>query len=417
MSSFSELIKSFDKTRDYVRDFFIYGFKVRSDFSRKSKRTYDDERRRAESWLSEHIRYKDSTRGRQVSLSVDSGHITENPLYQAYYAKSFTDNDIRLHFFLLDLLSDGKSLTLAGITEGLQREYGAAFDVQTVRGKLREYCSEGLILAEKQGRSTVYRLSPDTVDHVLEEYPGLDDALRFFSEVQPFGVIGNSILKSAGLRNEVFLQKHHAIVRALEDEMLCTVLDAMGTHKSLQFQVYSSRAALSGDAEGREEACIPLQIFTSVQTGRRYLVGYVPAYGRFNAFRLDFLREVKPGSQCAEYDSYAETLRQNLPRLFGVSFGSRRADGTLSPLTVTLHIGKDEGFIRERIARELRCGTCAELDAQTVRLTLDVFDPKEALPWLRTFTGRILSIEGGSDAVQKQFQDDLTRMHALYKEV
>ena len=59
----------------------------------------------------------------------------------------------------------------------------------------------------------------------------------------------------------------------------------------------------------------------------------------------------------------------------------------------------------------------AELDAQTVRLTLNVFDPKEALPWLRTFTGRILSIEGGSDAMQKQFQDDLTRMHALYKEV
>ena len=417
MSSFSELIKNFDKTRDYVRDFFIYGFKVRSDFSRKSKRTYDNERRRAESWLSEHIRYEDSTRGRQVSLTVDSGHIAENPLYQAYYAKSFTDNDIRLHFFLLDLLSDGKPQTLTGLTEGLLREYGAFFDVQTVRGKLREYCGEGLILADKQGHSTFYRLSPDTVESYLEEFPGLDDALRFFSEVQPFGVIGSSILKSAGLHNDVFLQKHNAIVRTLEDEMLCTVLDAIAAHRSLHFRVYSSRAALCGAIEGREGACIPLQIFTSVQTGRRYLIGYVPAYGRFNAFRLDFLREVKPGETCVDFEQYAEGLRRNLPRLFGVSFGSRQEDGTVTPLTVTIHIGTDEGFIRERIARELRCGICETLDTQTVRLTLDVFDPKEVLPWLRTFTGRILSVEGGSAAVREQFSSDLARMHDMYKEV
>ncbi len=45
MSGFSELIKNFDKTRDYIRDFFIYGFKVRNDFDRKSLRTYDDEKR------------------------------------------------------------------------------------------------------------------------------------------------------------------------------------------------------------------------------------------------------------------------------------------------------------------------------------------------------------------------------------
>ena len=89
----------------------------------------------------------------------------------------------------------------------------------------------------------------------------------------------------------------------------------------------------------------------------------------------------------------------------------------MTPLTVTIHIGTDEGFIRERIARELRCGICETLDTQTVRLTLDVFDPKEVLPWLRTFTGRILSVEGGSAAVREQFSSDLARMHDMYKEV
>ena len=71
MSRFSELIKNFDKTRDYVRDFFIYGFKMRNDFERKSSRTYDDEKRRVESWLGNYVRYDDSQRGRQMSITVD----------------------------------------------------------------------------------------------------------------------------------------------------------------------------------------------------------------------------------------------------------------------------------------------------------------------------------------------------------
>ena len=54
MSEFQELIKNFDKIRDYMRQFYVYGFKVRSDFDAKSARTYDNERRRVESWLGEY---------------------------------------------------------------------------------------------------------------------------------------------------------------------------------------------------------------------------------------------------------------------------------------------------------------------------------------------------------------------------
>ena len=50
MSEFQELVKSFPKTREYVRDFFVYGFKTRNEFKGKSPRTYDNERRRLESW-------------------------------------------------------------------------------------------------------------------------------------------------------------------------------------------------------------------------------------------------------------------------------------------------------------------------------------------------------------------------------
>ena len=39
MKEFSELVKRFDRIRTYVRDFYVYGFKTREDYSDGSGRT------------------------------------------------------------------------------------------------------------------------------------------------------------------------------------------------------------------------------------------------------------------------------------------------------------------------------------------------------------------------------------------
>ena len=41
MSSYSELIKNFERIRAYMREFYIYGIKSREDYKSKSTRTYD----------------------------------------------------------------------------------------------------------------------------------------------------------------------------------------------------------------------------------------------------------------------------------------------------------------------------------------------------------------------------------------
>ncbi|MCM1314767.1 MAG: hypothetical protein NC244_05295 [Alistipes senegalensis] len=181
MGSFSELVKNFDKTRNYIRDFFIYGFKVRSDFERKSSRTYDDEKRRIESWLSDYIKHDNSERGKQVSISLDSGSISENPLYNAYYSKSFTANDIKLHFFIIDVLSDGTSMTVNEITDKIYELYNELFETQTIRIKLREYAEEGIIIIRKKGKIYYYSLIPDRTDEFLKNYQGLADAVKFLT--------------------------------------------------------------------------------------------------------------------------------------------------------------------------------------------------------------------------------------------
>ena len=40
MSSYSELIKNFEKIRAYMRDFYVYGFKSRDDYRTRSARSY-----------------------------------------------------------------------------------------------------------------------------------------------------------------------------------------------------------------------------------------------------------------------------------------------------------------------------------------------------------------------------------------
>ena len=117
--AYSELIKSFEKIRDYMREFYIYGFKSREDFNKKSARSYDDERRRIESWLGGYMAFRRSAEGKNVFISVDNRSVPFNPLHNAWKAKSFTDKDIVLHFCILDLLAEGTWRSVGEITEGV----------------------------------------------------------------------------------------------------------------------------------------------------------------------------------------------------------------------------------------------------------------------------------------------------------
>ena len=100
--AYSELIKNFEKVRAYMREFYVYGFKSRTEYDAKSARSYDDERRRLESWLGDYMRFTQTPEGKNVFLSVDSRVTRKNPFYKAWKAKSFTDGDITLHFAIFD---------------------------------------------------------------------------------------------------------------------------------------------------------------------------------------------------------------------------------------------------------------------------------------------------------------------------
>ena len=107
----------------------VYGFKSRDEYNSKSARSYDDERRRLESWLGDYMQFRKSAEGKNVFISIDSRMSRHNPLYRAWKTKSFTDGDITLHFILFDILYDEKvCLSLGEITEKID-EYDVAEEV------------------------------------------------------------------------------------------------------------------------------------------------------------------------------------------------------------------------------------------------------------------------------------------------
>ncbi|MDE5771132.1 MAG: WYL domain-containing protein [Ruminococcus sp.] len=407
MGGFSELIKSFDKTRDYIRDFFIYGLKVRNDFDRKSLRTYDDEKRRIESWFGDYVKYDRSERGQKVSITVDSGTVSENPLYKAYRSKSFTDNDIKLHFFIIDVLHNGESLTLKEIVSDIDKNYNEIFDVQTIRNKLKEYVKEGIITSGKKGKASCFRLSTDRVNEFLHDYDGLADAIKFFSETQKFGIVGNSILESARLKNNLFVMKHNYIVHTLEDIIIPEIISAIEQKKYISIISFKAK----NNKINNNNQVIPMKIFSSVQTGRRYIVGYIPAVKCFHSFRLDFIKSVRTGDICDEYDSIYEKFSHDLNYCFGVSFGSGKIETTV---IVFFADEKCEKFVIDRLKREKRNGVLEKIDDNLFRLTVKAFDSFEVMQWVKSFTGRIISVTGDNKYAIDRFYNDISKMYSMY---
>lgn len=409
MSEFQELIKSFPKTREYVRDFFVYGFKTRNDFTEKSPRTYDNERRRLESWLSPYVRKDYGANGSNLSLAIDSNLLDTNPLFQVWKTKSFTDNDIVLHFLILDLLQDGQIRTAEEITDCLLTEYEALFDVQTVRRKCNSYEKEGLLLKQRNGKTVVFSL--DTAFSCwLKANAEVLDALAFYQIADCFGIIGNVLAEQFDFHNRSFRVKHSFFVHTLEDEILFSLLTSMHKKESVQLEIKGSRKANVNKA-----ACVPLQIFTSTRSGRRFLCGYVTKSNRFSCFRLDTIKKITPIGNAEEYNKLFETLNRNRPYLWGVSFQSEEGHH-LDKLTMTLQVLEPaEQYIVERLKREGRGGIVTKIAPNTYRYEIQVFDCNEMLPWIRTFTGRILSLECTAKSVERRFYRDLQTMYHMYQ--
>ena len=448
--AYSELIKNFSRIRAYLRSFYVHGFRHRDEYTAKSARSYDNERRRIESWLGDYMSFGQDESGRRVFLSVDSRAIQENPLYRAFRTRSFTDRDIMLHFHLLDILDGPESregLSITGLMDELSErlsdfEDDSMPDESTVRKKLREYASLGLVELRKKGRETIYRRSEDRTD-----LASWDAAAAFFQEAAPLGVIGSFLRDRMPERFQKFRFKHHYILNALDSEILYDLFAAIRESRMVTLTVHKRQ----------QITVLPLRIYIGTQTGRQYLLACSmagrhggtrrpgqstgpapgasaasptgqsagsapgapaasptgqsagpapgapaasssgsaadpPPHIRFTFYRADLIDNVKTGEKTDPPEDLSKELDAFTSHVWGVA-GSNAA-----PLQ---HI-------------EMRCGTVEKLDGSRWRFSADVYDALEMLPWLRTFTGRIADLQCTDRRVIDRFRADFDALAGMY---
>ena len=411
MAQYSESVKNFERVRDYMREFYVYGFKSREDYTQKSARSYDDERRRLESWLGDHMSFKQTSSGKNVFISIDSRTSQHNPLYRAWKAKSFTDGDITLHFMLMDIILSKSPTDPTGISikdimakvDDYLTETGSdkTFDESTIRKKLKEYVEEGLVIAQKAGKNMLYSRTDD------DELPNRD-LLDFFSETAPCGVIGSFLLDKGEQTKSLFTFKHHYITSALDSEILCELFLAMSEKRMVTLTAVGRKKD-----KIKEHHAVPLKILESVQNGRQYLMAFVPSMNRIVSYRTDYIIDVKPEEVCPDFDNLREKLAGMRQHIWGVSTEGHSGE-RMEHVDFTVHYGDDEQFIHTRLEREKRCGTVERIDGNTSRFSADVYDCGELVPWIRTFICRIEEIHFSDKELEDQFKKDIEEMYLLY---
>lgn len=459
--AYNELIKKFNRTRDYMREFYIYGFKSREEYTRKSARSYDDERRRIEAWLGDYMGFRQTADGKNVFLSIDSRQSRHNPFYRAWKMKSFTDGEITLHFILMDILACAEEeQSLAQITTAVDAylaefETPRLFDESTIRKKLKDYEKEGIVRARKKGKLVYYRLTESCLmeerlqTHLSVENPsvgwdisgtqGYLDLLDFFSEVAPCGVIGSYLIdreeenwecsqranikgqkecrerdgeteksRDENKREEHFVFKHHYITSAMDSEILGELFLAIQEKKNITLETINrNRDRIA------ENHVVPLQIMISVQSGRQYLMAYMPRFKRIASVRIDSIVSVKINDRNSRFEELRGRLRAMQPHMWGVSTQGRSGQ-RLEHVEFTVCYGEGEQHIHRRLEREKRCGTVKKLDEHTSHFSADVYDASELIPWIRTFLCRITQVHFSDPRFEAQFKRDVEEMYRLY---
>lgn len=180
----------------------------------------------------------------------------------------------------------------------------------------------------------------------------------------------------------------------------------MREKRFISFENHSSRSGRHTTVCG-----LPLKIFVSVQTGRRYLCLYFADRRRFGCLRLDCIFAPQPLEICPQYDQYQNKLARNLPHCWGVSFGGH---SRMETLCMKLYIDESsETHIIERLKREGRGGQVEKVRENVFLYTGSFFDANEMLPWVKSFTGRILDLQCSNKAVAAKVTADWEAMYQI----
>jgi len=293
---------------------------------------------------------------------------------------------------------------------------------------------------------------PDFINH-------LRSALDFFSRYFCFGECGVYLLDRLGQRGDYqspFRFKHDYLIHAMNDYNRKDLLDAIEQKKWCRIEYRRT----AGETFSTELLCMPLEIRSSVVNGREFLVFYEPQHRSYTSLRLEFIDAIYLydgekvtsaleeclGLKPADIENDIHNAKRSLLYVWGVSTTPDQEANAVketTPTTVTLRIKYDpskEYYIYNRLYRESRLDNrLTYLDNNSdlfedvlsdrdyyeahngiyehddlLELRIQVTDPNEMIPWIRSFYSRVIEYSEDSGC---SLEEDVRKINRRYKEV
>lgn len=411
--AYTESIKDLERLRKILLNFYVDGSKTKEDYLPSFYRGASFV---IENALGEDVQTTRKNGKSKKSISLDARIHQVNPLYKLFFLKSFNNNDISLHFHIIDILSDRKRKRLADITEELRQRYFDYFEdsdknttqkdnfQDTVRNKLEEMVSLGIIDAISVGNRFEYSLPEDIVS-----INGMEDAISFFSSSFPSGVLGE-IIKQEYLeenKDDIFVFKHNYINHALDADVLCVALNAAKESRKVEFD-YDTR---SQREDQYRFSVFPIKVYSSVSEGRQYLFSYNYNNNHYTFFRLDKIHNMKVGEKDEMADNHRAFFEENRKKMWGSSLNN---EWKTEHVEFVLSIPVSEGFVLSRLNREKRNCDVRKIEEEKYLVSVDVVDPRAMVPWIRTFYGRLESFSSSDENITKEIQEDIKSLKEYY---
>lgn len=417
------LIRDFRDIRDVIRLFLIYGFFSKREIALRNgikEITYDKYKKTIHNLIdNEKIKYYvNEKREKCVYISVDYVMETDNPLFTIWQGKSITANDVWFLFAITDVMSRSSGgLTVADVAEKLSQHANRGIEEQTVRNRLDELSKLGLVRVERVGKRKLYALD----DRFLEDLPEeqlleLDTFGAFFQNVYPLGVLGNHLRRKVSLLTleaspTTFMFKHHHLGNTLDDEVLLAIFRAINERRRILFDLQIMQDEV---IRFKRIPFVPMKLIADLWQGRRYIAGYDEELGRYWCFRLDKMFHVELAEPCEPFPTMLGELGKQLEKSWCVVMPLEGSG--LEVLEMRLHVNPDtEGYVLDRLHAEGKWGVVRQTNLNQFDYRIDVNNAEEMIPWIRTFTGRIVEIRCSNPAVAAKLSADWANTLEQYK--
>lgn len=427
------LIGEYERIRHILRDFYIFGCFTKDDYVEKSfisPSKYDQDQRKINAYLPEDFISKKKKNRKIIQFCrYNMYKDRENYIANTFRCRNFSELDAKTYFYVLQYLNEkdmGLS-ELCGVINNIGYGEVNGYHRETMRKKLLKFEEAEYIIRYGDEKRPKYKLNRDILKDLSNDE--IEDICIMLELVKNKGILQVPFLflqkklelylyckrNIKNIDKDFFLYKHNHLFNVLDNEILLELLKAINNKKCIEITFIDDVENVDKNQKCNFEV-IPIKIIYDIVYGRQYIFSFSTEAQEFIISRIDRIKKVKLGKEIKEEKLTIILEKSNIEeKLWCTSNISESIDTTVK---IEFKFNeKNEFFILERIKREGQHGKITKIDVGKYLFEIEVKDPKEMIPWIRSFGERARVIESGDFKIEEKIISDWEELLNKYETI